>query len=442
MFPLPSWELTTLIMLSILTVLFVIGVPAGFSMGLTSIVMIWLFLGPGSFSRLWDIAFNRGSDDVFLVAPLFIFMAAMVTHSGIAQAAFTAAQRWLNRLPGSLAVSSTAASTLFGAVSGSSVACALTIGSFAIPEMIRRGYDKRVAVASVATAATLDSLIPPSVALVIFGIITETSIGHLYIAGIVPGLVIAALLVTYQVGLAKLRPDLAPPAGSFTWRERFVSLGPVWGIGVLFILVMGSMYMGIATVVEAAAVGAAGATLLTMINRQMTMPRFMDSLRRSAETTAMVMFLLLGGFSLSFVAASTGMAHGISSALLGSGLPPWMILLGYNVLLILLGFPLETGTIVVITMPILFPAFIQMGFDPLWLGILTVLNGQIGTISPPAGLVLFAIKSVCPPGVTMADINKGMLPYVAVLFIGFAILWLVPGLSTWLPSQMARTAAP
>lgn len=440
MFPLPPWQWTTAIMLAILTVLFVIGVPAGFAMGLTAIIMLVLFLGPAPLARLWDIAFSRGSDDVFLVAPLFIFMAAMVAYSGVAEAAFTAAQRWLNRLPGSLAVSSTAASTLFGAVSGSSVACALTIGSFAIPEMMRRGYDKRLAVASVATAATLDSLIPPSIALVIFGIITETSIGHLYIAGIVPGLVIAGLLATYQIGVAKLRPDLAPPAGSFTWRERFSSLGPVWGIGALFILVMGSMYTGIATVVEAAAVGAAGATILTLINRQMTLPRFVDALRRSAETTAMVMFLLIGGFSLSYVAATTGMAHGISSALLDSGLSPWLILLGYNLLLILLGFPLETGTIVVITMPILFPAFTHMGFDPLWLGILTVLNGQIGTISPPAGLVLFAIKSVCPPSVTMADINLGMLPYVVVLFIGFAIIWLFPQLSTWLPSQMAQAA--
>jgi C4-dicarboxylate transporter DctM subunit len=438
--PLPPWPWTTAIILIILVGLFAIGVPAGFAMGLTAVIVLVLFLGPGPLARFWDIAFHRGSDDVFLVAPLFIFMAAMVAYSGVAEAGFTAAQRWLNRLPGSLAVSSTAGATLFGAVSGSSVACALTIGSFAIPEMIRRGYDKRLAVASVATAATLDSLIPPSIALVIFGIITETSIGHLYIAGIVPGLVIAGLLAAYQVGLATLRPDLAPPAGSFTWRERLSALGPVWGIAALVILVLGSMYMGITTVVEAAAVGAAGATILTVLNRQMTVPRFLDALRRSAETTAMVMFLLLGGFSLSFVAATTGVAHGISAALLESGLPPWLILLGYNVLLILLGFPLETGTIVVITMPILFPAFVRMGFDPLWLGVITVLNGQIGTISPPAGLVLFAIKSVCPPGISMADINLGMLPFVGVLFVGFAIIWLFPELSTWLPSQTAPGA--
>lgn len=431
-----EWYWSTTIMLGLLAVLLAIGMPAAFALGLTSVIMIVAFLSPALLIQIPSIAFNRGSENMFIVAPLFILMGHLVVYSGVAEAAFTAAQRWFNRVPGSLAVSSTAAATAFGAVSGSSVACALTVGSFAIPEMIKRGYDKRVAVASVATAATLDSLIPPSIALIIFGVITETSIAHLYVAGIIPGLFLAGLLAAYQIGLAKLRPDLSPPAGSFTWRERFASLGPVWAIVVLFVLVMGSMYAGIATAAEAAAVGATGAMLITVINRQMTWQRLLDALYRAARTTAMVMFLLVGGFSLSYVAATTGVAHGISEWLLQSNFPPWLVILAYMLLLIILGFPLETGTIVVITMPILFPAFLRMGFDPLWLGVITTVNAQIGTISPPAGLVLYAIKSVCPPDVTMNDIMQGMLPFCAVLGAGLAILMLFPELSTWLPSQM------
>jgi tripartite ATP-independent transporter DctM subunit len=423
-------------MLSLLGILLCIGMPAAFALGLTSAIMVVLFLGPASLIQLPQIAFSRGSENLFIVAPLFVLMGHLVVYSGVAEAAYTAAQRWLNRLPGSLAVSSTAAATAFGAVSGSSVACALTIGSFAIPEMIKRGYDKRLAVASVATAATLDSLIPPSIALIIFGIITETSIAHLYVAGIIPGLFLAGLLMAYQIGLAKLRPDLSPPGGYFTWRQRYTSLGPIWGIVVLFALVMGSMYTGIATAAEAAAVGATGALLLTVINRQMNGRKLVDALFRAARTTAMVMFLLAGGFALSYVAAATGVAHGISEWLVQSNLPPWAVILAYMLLLIILGFPLETGTIVVITMPILFPAFERMGFDPLWLGVITTINAQIGTISPPAGLVLYAIKSVCPPEVAMGDIMKGMLPFCAVLAVGLAIVMLFPAMSTWLPSQM------
>ncbi|MBI2359473.1 MAG: TRAP transporter large permease subunit [Deltaproteobacteria bacterium] len=433
-----EWYWLGLILTILLSLTLATGMPAGFAMGLSSAVFMVLFLGPQHLIQIANIAYARGTDDLFIVAPLFVLMASLVAYSGVAEAAYNAATRWLNRVPGSLAVGSTAACTAFAAVSGSAVATAVTIGLFAIPEMLKKGYDKRLAVGCVAAAGTLGILIPPSISMIIFGIITETSIGQLFIAGIIPGLITAAMIGGYIVLVSQLQPRLAPRAGSFTWQERFSSLRSVWGIAVLFLLVMGSMYTGAATPTEAAAIGATGAFLLMAMNRQISGSRLAEALFRSAQTSAMVMFLLVGGFILSYVVARAGIAHGLSRTLMDSGLSPWTVILAYNLLLIVLGTALETSTIIVITMPILFPSFKAMGFDPLWLGVLTTINSEIGTISPPAGLVLFSMKSVTPAEITMSDIMWGVTPFCFVLAASLIVMMLFPSLSTWLPSLMAR----
>ncbi|HWP28893.1 MAG TPA: TRAP transporter large permease [Chloroflexota bacterium] len=433
-----EWYWSGLIMVTLMLGLMFIGMPAGLAMGLTSVIMITAFLGPNNLLVLANVALDRGSDNQFLVAPLFIFMAAFVAYSGVAEDAYIAVARWLNRLPGSLALASTGACAAFAGVSGSSVADALTVGTFAIPQMIKHGYNARLAVSSVATAGTLGILIPPSISMVIFGIITETSIGQLFIAGIIPGILLALVLMGYIVIVCALNPKLAPPAGAFSWRERFEALRPLWAITLLFVLVMGSMYFGIATTTEAAAVGAGGAFLLMLLRRRFTWQRFVDSLGRAAETTSMVALLLLGGFSLSYVAAALGIAHGLAEAILDTGLSPVAVIILYNVLLLVLGAPLETSTIIVITMPLLFPAFVRLGFDPLWLGVLTTINSEIGTVSPPSGLVLFAMKGIAPKDYTTRDLFLGVLPFNLVL-LGFLIVVIAfPPLATWLPSQMAK----
>src|SRR5919198_2030204 len=278
-----EWYWSALLLIGLMLGLMAIGMPAGFAMGLTAVLMIVVFISPNNLLVLANIALDRGSDNQFIVAPLFIFMAALVAYSGVAEDAYIAAARGLTRLPGSLALASTAACSIFAGVSGSSVADSVTVGTFAIPQMVRQGYDRRLAVGSIAAAGTLGILIPPSVSMVIFGIITETSVGQLFIAGVVPGILLSLVLMGYIYVVARLRPELAPPAGSFTWRERFESLVPVWGILALFGLVMGSMYTGVATTTEAAAVGAIGAFLLLALRRRLTWHRLADSVRRAAE---------------------------------------------------------------------------------------------------------------------------------------------------------------
>src|SRR5919206_1958017 len=298
-----------------------------------------------------------------------------------------------------------------------------------------------MAVGSIAAAGTLGILIPPSVSMVIFGIITETSVGQLFIAGVIPGILLSLVLMGYIYLVARLRPDLAPPAGVFTWRERFQALVPVWGILVLFALVMGSMYTGIATTTEAAAVGAVGALVLMVVRRRLTWARLVDAVRRAAEVTCMVAMLLLGGFALSYVAGALGIAHGLADAILHTNLSPLAVILLYNLLLLVLGAPLETSTLIVITMPLLFPAFLSLGFNPLWLGVITTINSEIGSISPPSGLVLFGLKTILPRDFTTRDLFLSAFPFCGVLIVFLLLMIAFPQASTWLPSQMAQTAA-
>jgi tripartite ATP-independent transporter DctM subunit len=435
-----EWYWSALLLVGLMLGLMAIGTPAGFAMGLTAVIMIVAFLGPANLLVLANLAFDRGTENEFIVAPLFIFMAALVAYSGVAEDAYVAAARWLNRLPGSLALASTAACSVFAGVSGSSVADSVTVGTFAIPQMVRQGYDRRLAVGSIAAAGTLGILIPPSVSMVIFGIITETSVGQLFIAGVIPGILLSLVLMGYIYVLARLRPDLAPRAGVFTWRERFQSLVPVWGILVLFALVMGSMYTGVATTTEAAAVGAIGALVLMAVRRRLTWARLVDSVRRAAEVTCMVAMLLLGGFALSYVAGALGIAHGLADAILHTNLSPLAVILLYNLLLLVLGAPLETSTLIVITMPLLFPAFLSLGFNPLWLGVITTINSEIGSISPPSGLVLFGLKTILPRDFTTRDLFMSALPFCGVLIVFLLLMIAFPQVSTWLPSQMAQTA--
>lgn len=413
-----------------------LGVPVAFSMGLSGFVSVLLFLPPSRLHNLGNIFYDRGTEFTFVVVPMFILMAALIAQSGLAAASYTAAQRWLNRLPGSLAASSIAAATAFAAISGSSPATAATIGLVAVPEMIKRGYSARMATGAVAAGGTLGALIPPSVVMIIYGIVTETSIGKLFIAGIVPGLLCSALLILYTVAWARLVPGTAPSLGAVSWRERWSSLKPLWGVIVLFFAVMGSIYSGAATVEEAAAVGVAVAFVAALINREMSLARLRESLLQAARTSAMVMFLLGSGFFLSFLMASLNVPQGLAEVAVAPGVNRWVLFLGFNVILILLGFVMESISIMIIFMPLVFPLFVKMGFDPIWIGVVTTVNVEIGMITPPVGLNLFVLKSVLGEQVSTRDVLVGGLIYTVPMLAGLALVIAFPTLSTWLLTTM------
>jgi C4-dicarboxylate transporter DctM subunit len=431
-----EWYVSGPAIIAMLLVFVGLGVPVAFSMGLSGVVSVLLFLPPSRLHNLGNIFYDRGTEFTFVVVPMFILMAALIAQSGLAAASYTAAQRWLNRLPGSLAASSIAAATAFAAISGSSPATAATIGLVAVPEMLKRGYSARMATGAVAAGGTLGALIPPSVVMIIYGIVTETSIGKLFIAGIVPGLLLSGLLILYTVVWARLAPGHAPSLGRVSWRARWSSLKPLWGVIALFFAVMGSIYSGAATVEEAAAVGVAMAFIAAVMNREMTLARLVESLLQAARTSAMVMFLLGCGFFLSFLMASLNVPQGLAELALASGVNRWMLFLGFNVILLVLGFVMESISIMIIFMPLVFPLFVKMGFDPIWIGVVTTVNVEIGMITPPVGLNLFVLRSVLPADVSTRDVLMGGLIYTIPMLAGLGVVIAFPELSTWLLATM------
>jgi C4-dicarboxylate transporter, DctM subunit len=431
-----EWYISGPAIIAMLLLFVGLGVPVAFSMGLSGVISVLLFLPLNRLHNLGNIFYDRGTEFTFVVVPMFILMASLIAQSGLAAASYTAAQRWFNRLPGSLAASSIAAATGFAAISGSSPATAATIGLVAVPEMLKRGYSARMATGAVVAGGTLGALIPPSVVMIIYGIVTETSIGKLFIAGIVPGLLLSALLMLYTMAWALLVPGHAPSLDAVSWRERWIALKPLWGVIALFFAVMGSIYSGAATVEEAAAVGVAMAFIAALVNREMTLARLRESLLQAARTSAMVMFLLGSGFFLSFLMASLNVPQGLAEFALAAGVNRWVLFLGFNVILIVLGFVMESISVMIIFMPLVFPLFVKMGFDPIWIGIVTTVNVEIGMITPPVGLNLFVLRSVLPEQVSTRDVLIGGLVYTIPMLVGLGLVIAFPGLSTWLLTTM------
>jgi C4-dicarboxylate transporter DctM subunit len=419
----------------ILMVLIGFGVPVAFALGLVGAAVAFL-VSPAHLAEMGNIAFDTGTSFVFLAVPLFILMAELLSSARFSAQLFEAASRWLNRIPGSLAIASVVACAGFGTICGSSAATAATIGRPAIPEMINRGYNKRLSVGAVAAGGTLGILIPPSIAMIIYGIVTEVSIGKLYLAGIVPGILMTILLGGAIALVAWLRPELAPKGESFTWTERLRALRDTWPVVSLALLVIVPIYTGIATATEAAALGAAGSIVLARVSGRLTWHEFGRALTRTAQVTCMIMFLLIGGFTLGFVLSALGVPQAMSKYIVSLGANPWSVMIMINVVFFLLGRALDPTTIMVITMPVLFPVVVALGFDPVWFGIIITINCEIDNILPPDGINLMVLKSIAPEGVTMNDVLMGSAPFVLVLILGMAMIMVFPELALWLPRQL------
>jgi len=341
-------------------------------------------------------------------------------------------------MPAALPVSTIAAATVFSSISGSSPATAAAVGYAAVPEMLRHGYNKRLAVGVVAAGGTLGILIPPSVVMIIYGIITETSIGALFMAGIIPGILLSVMMMGYSIVLCSLDPNAPRMDHAVTWSERFVSLQGIWPIVILFVVVIGAIYVGIATPVEAAALGAVAAIILTFRRPKMGLRGVNRVLVKAAQTTSMVILLIIFGAFFGFAVSVLGIAHGMIQAIIDANIEPWMVLGSYLIILILLGCVIDPVSLLIITVPLAFPVLSELGFDPIWLGVLVTIAVEIGMITPPVGMNLFILKSVVPKEITSRDITLGALPFILALLSGLLIIVAFPPLATWLPTMMAQ----
>lgn len=437
--PLLTPEVAGYIVIGLLIVWLALGVHIGVALGLAGFLGILLTVGPdAATAQLAAIPFSTTNSFTLAVIPLFILMGSFATVAGIVSELFRTAYLWLGALRGGLAMATVMSSAAFGAASGSTIVNAAVFTRMAMPEMTRFGYDVRLSAGCIAAAGTLAALIPPSILMVIYGVITEQSIGKLLIAGIVPGIVTAFLYCGGIYVLARWRPDLAPLAKiSVTWGERLRSLYGVSGVMVLFVIVVGGIYGGYFPATYAGAVGAFGAFVIAFAKRRLTSASLMEVLKDAAVTTSVIFIIVVGGMLFARFLTYSGLVTMISTALLSLGTGKYTYLVGYVVLFTILGCFIEPIAIMVMTLPIMFPVMHAQGFDPIWLGVVSVKLAEIGVLTPPVGLNVFVVKSSSPVPVTLGQAFTGVMPFIALDFLSLGLYVMFPQMILWLPNLMS-----
>ena len=372
-----------------------------------------------------------------VAAPLYILLGEVLAVSGLGRDLFGAAHRWFSRVPAGLGASAIGSSTVFGAMSGVSISSVAVIGRMAVPEMLSRGYRPSFASGTVTASGALAMLIPPSLMFILYSSVTGVSIAALFAGGLIPGLLLAAFMILYVVVRAKTAPANAPVAEeSFTWRERFVALGKISPALGLVLLVLGSIYTGLATPTEAAAVGALAAFAVTgWIYRKLGWANLKTIFASTAHVSASVLAIVGAAFVFTQMLVVARIPDAVSGFVVGLDVSPYLVIAAIMIVLVLLGCLVDAASLLLVVTPILVPAIEELGFDPLWFGVLLVVNLEMAVITPPVGLNLYTMKSVVPE-LDLADIFRGVVPYLAIEAGMLALVTAVPELATWLPGLL------
>ena len=416
--------------------LILLRVPVAISMALTGIVGFWWLNGwSGAAFVLGAAPFEAVFPYNLSVVPLFILMGVFAAHAGLSRSLYDAVNAFTGHARGGLAMATIGACALFGAICGSSLATSATMCQVALPEMRRHGYDDRLATASIAAGGTLGVLIPPSVILVLYGILTETSIGQLFVAALIPGLVATLFYMGAIWVTVRRRPGYGPATERHDWPERLAVLRRVWSVLALFALVIGGMYLGWFSPTEAAAVGALGAFVMALASGEFTRAAFFESIWQAAETTGMIFLILIGAALFGYFIETTNLPSWLVGQVEAAGLAPVTVLVLVMAFYLVLGCVMDALSMVLLTIPFVFPMVAALGFDPVWFGILVVSVAEIGLITPPVGMNLFVIQGAAGD-VRQATIIRGILPFITADVLRLAVLILLPGLALWLPSQM------
>jgi tripartite ATP-independent transporter DctM subunit len=429
---------TGVIVAALLFCMLAAGVHIGVSLGLGGVIGIYLAIGPqAAWAQLATIPFSTTNNFDLAIIPLFILMGSLATQAGLTTELYRAAHAWLGRLPGGLAMATTMASAAFGAASGSTLVNAAVFTKMAMPEMTAFGYDKRLSAGSIAAAGTLASLIPPSILMVIYGLITEQSIGKLLIAGIVPGLLSAGMYLLVIAAWVKFNPAIAPTVEIRpSFAEKIRSLSGVWGIGLLFVLVIGGIYTGYFVPTYAGAVGAFGAFLIVAARRRLTRETLIDTFKDAGVTTSTIFIIVIGGILLARFLTYTGLVTNISDWLLGLELAPLLYLLAFAILFLILGMFIEPIAIMVMTLPVMFPIMVGVGYDPIWLGVISIKLAEMSLLTPPVGLNVYVVRSASPVPLTLEQAFAGVMPFLLGDVVMLALLIAFPAIVTFLPDLM------
>lgn len=425
------WVIIGLVMI---VVLLVLRMPIGVSLLLAGTVGFSMIRGPiTTLEMLGSRLFDIGSGYEVSAVPLFLLMGYFASTAGITQDVYNAARAWFGHVKGSLVLATTFAAAGFGACCGSTTSSTAVFGKVAIPEMLRFKVDRRLAAGCIATVGTLAGMIPPSINLIVFGILSRQSIPKLLIAGFIPGIMTALAYATMIYVRVNRNPELAPSLPRASRAERVRSLGGIWGVVVLAVLVIGGIFTGIFTPTEAGAVGAAGAFVIASARKTLSLSTIRDVLIGTAQTTSVLFITLVGAMIFSSYLAMCGSTTAIANFLIALDVPPLATVSGYMLLLILLGCVIDPISMMFLTVPIIVPPLLKIGIDPIWIGILVAKTLEIGAITPPFGINAFMLQSVVPE-FSLPEIYRGIWWFLQVELITLVLLILFPCLSTWLPN--------
>ena len=418
---------------AVLFALLFMTVPIGFAMGLCGLVGMSLIIGAGPALSLFGTTVYETTVTYDLsIVPLFVLMGAVASRSGLSKELYDAFYAWFGALKGGLALATIGACGALAAICGSSVATAATMSKVALPEMKQRQYAESLATGSVAAGGIIGILIPPSVVLVLYGVLTETSIGDLFIAGFLPGILTVVGFMAVIAIVTRINPEMGPAGDPSTFREKLTALGQTWAILLLFALVIGGIYFGVFTPTEAAGIGAAGAFAISAMRRRMTFENVRDALMETVRTTAMIFTILIGALTLNNLMVFSGVAGALSGFVSGLEMHPMAVMAIILLIYLIMGCFLDALAMILLTVPIFFPVITNLGFDPVWFGVIVVMVVELGLITPPIGMNVFVIRGMAPH-VRLSTIYSGVIPFVVAQLLLIILVFLVPDIALWLP---------
>ena len=434
-----SIEWITILMFGSLFFLLGLGLPVAFACGSVGVIFTALLQGAAAVNIVPTRIFGLMSNYLLAAIPLFIFMACILERSGIIEDLYELVYQWFGVLKGGVASATVVACTLLAAMVGVIGASEVTMGVIALPQMLRRNYDKFIACGSILAGGTLGILIPPSVMLIVYGLVDNSSIGRLYAGAIMPGLMLAGMFILYVTIRCYVKPSLGPPIPveeRLPLARKLRLLGRVVAPGILIFLVLGTIFTGIAAPTEAAGVGAAGAIILTLVQRKLTWKGLVQAAEGTLKSSAMVMWTIFGANVFVGLYVMVGGGRFVTDLLLGSGLGPWGIIIIMQFILVFLGCFIDWVGIIMLCVPIFGPIVRHLGFDPVWFGVLFATNLQISFLSPPFGYALFYLKGVAPPEISTTDIWKSSVPFIGLQVVGVVLVMIFPQIVLYLPDVL------
>jgi len=415
------------------------GLPLAFSLGGLGLLFLILFIGPKATIPVFGIVYGTMLDFLLTAIPMYLLMGNLLQVSGIAEDLYRTMYLWIGRLPGGLAVGTILICVVFAAMAGMSGPAAVTMGLVALPSMLRRGYNKSMAMGSIMAGGALGILIPPSITMIVFGYMSGASVGKLFMAGLLPGLLLALMLTSYVLLRCFINPELAPPLPAdvgVSISEKVASLRSVVLPIILIISVLGSIFFGICTATEAAAIGAGGTFALALLARRLSLKALAEALSQTLILTGMILWIMFGALVFNTFYMQQGLTEQITQWVLGSNMHPILVIGGIQFLLFLMGMFLDPGGIIVVSVPLFAPIVEALGFNLLWFGVLFVINMEMAYLTPPFGINLFFLKAVAPKGTSMGEIYRSVGPFILIQAIALVVVMVFPEIALMIPEAM------